>query len=325
MIMKKWYVGVTHSHTNRSDGIFTPDELVKHAEKKGLEFLMITDHNQNLDKLPESDKLTVIFGTELTKHGGHTNLWGVQYAVDDFECEEYEDYLKKLETAKSRGATTCMNHPLCSQCTWRWPREPERLDCVEVWNSPQHLDNMKCTEWWADELRKGKKIPVVGGSDFHRDYYVTNLLPNPVTYVYADSNSVDDILRAIREGKTTISYGVGKTFIEITCGDKMLGDTVSLEPGTKAEVKVKGLKKNHTLKVIGPKGVVYEYTAKKKEDHTAVIPVTEPGFLYAVAEYKVSPPYKFIHNKVLMKKVNSVEKGDLPPFIYAQTGAIYFE
>ncbi len=323
--MARWYVGVTHCHTNRSDGKYTPAKIVEMAEKRNLDFLMITDHNKALDTMPESKKVTVIFGTELTKHGGHSNFWGVQNPFDDFECDNYEEYKEKLALAKSRGATTSMNHPLCTGCPWRWPKEPELFDCIEIWNSPQHIDNMICTDWWADELRKGKKIPVVGGSDYHNDYVVTDLMINPVTYVYAESASTEDILRAIREGKTTICAGVGTTKIEITCGDKMIGDTVKTANPVHAKVKVTGLKKGHTLKVFGSKGLVFEHTAKKTGDFETAVFAGGNSFLYAVVDYTTNPVFRVGHN-LIMKNRNGCKPFDpVPRFIYAQTGAIYFE
>ena len=48
--MGKWYAGVVHSHTTRSDGAYNPDELVKKAEKTGLDFIILTDHNQFCDE-----------------------------------------------------------------------------------------------------------------------------------------------------------------------------------------------------------------------------------------------------------------------------------
>ena len=323
--MGKWYVGVTHCHTNRSDGKYPPEKVVEMAEKRNLDFLMITDHNRALDKLPASRSVTVIFGAELSYHGGHSNYWGVQNPVDDFECADYEEYKEKLSTAKGRGATTSMNHPLCTGCPWRWEKEPELFDCIEIWNSPQHIDNMRCTEWWADELRKGKKIPVVGGSDYHNDYVVTDLMANPVTYVYADSASTEDILLAIREGRTTICAGVGKTMIELVCGEKMIGDTVKRSKGMHIRVNVKGIKKGHTLKVFGSRGLLYEETAKKSGDMSVLVPVGDNSFIYALTDYTVSFPFRVGHN-LIMKERNHCKPFDpVPKFIYAQTGAMYFE
>ena len=189
----KWYVGVTHCHTVASDGALTLEELIKKAKKNKLDFVMITDHNVNCEELPQVDGLTLIYGAELSKDGGHCNMWGVKDVIDkeDYEtCETYEDFLRVKNEAKRRGATICMNHPHCKQCPWRWEKNAADVDVLEVWNAPTHYDNLECTQWWHEQLRNGHKLPVVGGSDYHTDYYgITNLLTWPVTYVYAKSNS----------------------------------------------------------------------------------------------------------------------------------------
>lgn len=45
-----------HVHTTVSDGVFTPDELIQQAIKKGLKVLCITDHNAVNENLRELRK-----------------------------------------------------------------------------------------------------------------------------------------------------------------------------------------------------------------------------------------------------------------------------
>ena len=215
----KWYAGVPHCHTVASDGGLTLEQVIAKAKKNKLDFLMITDHNVNCKEFPEIDGLTLIYGAELTKHGGHCNMWGVKDVIDseDYEtCETYEDFLRVKNKAKERGAVICMNHPHCKQCPWRWELNAADVDVLEVWNAPTHFDNLECTEWWHEQMKNGHKLPIVGGSDYHNDYVITNLLAWPVTYVYAKSNSPEDILDAIVKGRTTISFAPRMTFIDIT-------------------------------------------------------------------------------------------------------------
>ena len=322
----KWYVGVPHSHTVNSDGALTIEQLVRKAKRNKLDYIMITDHNKNCNQLPETDGLTLIYGTELTKHGGHTNIWGVKDAVDNFDnCETYEDWLRIKNEAKRRGAVICMNHPWCMQCHWNWEKDIDEVDVLEVWNSPQHYDNMVCTDWWHELLKQGKKVPVVGGSDYHRDYVVTNLLAVPATYVYARSSSPEDILDAIVKGRTTISNSVGQTFINITCGENILGDTVKIKEDTKAVVTVKKLKKNHTLHVFDQSGEIFTFKAKKTGDYTFDFPIKEAGFICAHTTYVTNAIYKIFYDKIIVSKIPSQKGMKLPPFIYAQSGSMYFE
>lgn len=323
--MGKWYAGVVHSHTTRSDGIFSPADLVAQAEKKGLDFLIITDHNAFCDPAPASEKMLVIPGAELTTKFGHTNVWGVAHPFDDFDCPDYETWAKKIDEARAKGAVICMNHPLCSQCGWHWPKEPEKCDCVEVWNSPQHTDNMLCTEWWQNELRSGKKIPAVGGSDFHRDYFVTDFLDNPVTYVYAEELTQKAILDGIKAGHTTVAPHVGAQMIEIYSGKSIIGDTVKLDGNTSVTVSVNKLKKGQTLKIIDQDGIRHTYKAVKTAPYRFTFPVTKAGFICAQVEYDLVPGVKDVYAIAEQKVLHSKHKGELPAFIKSQTGAIYFE
>lgn len=322
---KKWYVGVPHTHTTASDGKYTLEGLVKLAKRNKLDFMMITDHNKNCKEFPEVEGITLIYGAEYTKHGGHSNFWGVKDVVDSFDGETYEEWLEVKNEAKRRGAVICMNHPLCQQCPWRWEKDPGEVDVLEIWNGPMHYDNLVCTEWWHEQMRKGYKLPVVGGSDYHSDYVVTNLLVRPVTYVYAESSSPDDILDAIVKGRTTICNYVGATFINISCGDAVLGDTVKVTPGLKAHVSVKKMKKNHTLHVFNEDGECFTFTAKKAGNYNFDIPVTKSGFICAHITYNTTAIYGLGYDKIIASKIPEQKGMKLPPFIWAQSGSIYFE
>ena len=65
--------GVVHVHTTLSDGGGTPDEVVAAAQRAGLGFLAITDHN-NLDAKPVEGYhggVLVLVGSELSTTAGH--------------------------------------------------------------------------------------------------------------------------------------------------------------------------------------------------------------------------------------------------------------
>ena len=61
-----------HTHTINSDGDFTTEETLIEAEKRGIEILSITDHNnitayEDMKKIPVSKVFSgkIIVGTEL--------------------------------------------------------------------------------------------------------------------------------------------------------------------------------------------------------------------------------------------------------------------
>lgn len=73
-----WLCGDTHMHSSISDGKYTPDELIEKCKAKGLDWIIITDHNKNAvgDKSYYSENLLVIPGAEYTGRNGHMNIFG---------------------------------------------------------------------------------------------------------------------------------------------------------------------------------------------------------------------------------------------------------
>ena len=169
---RRFYAGDTHCHTNNSDGSFTYEEIADKAVKKGLEFLIMTDHNRTvIGNLPMRKGLTMIYGVELTYPTGHSNLWGVHKPYSgSFVAETLDEWKQKRDEARRNGALVSINHPLCTKCPWKWTLKGLDEDCVEVWNGVMRPDNQRCIEWWHSRLAEGEKLPMVGGSDYHRDY-----------------------------------------------------------------------------------------------------------------------------------------------------------
>lgn len=66
--MRKCYLDL-HTHTTRSDGALTPEELIRRAREAGVGILAITDHNytEDLKALREANPdMTLIQGTEIS-------------------------------------------------------------------------------------------------------------------------------------------------------------------------------------------------------------------------------------------------------------------
>ena len=84
-----------------------------------------------------------------------------------------------LAPCREAGATISVNHPFCSMCGFHMDLEHFHFDCVEVWNTIQHSDNIKNMNWWHNQLLQGNHIAAVGGSDFHKDIGPLKLLAPP--------------------------------------------------------------------------------------------------------------------------------------------------
>ena len=289
---RHWIKGDCHLHTTNSDGLKTPAELYEALYQKGLDFAFITDHNCNTPGEKEFNYKGVgIFpGMEISGNLGHVNVFGEDMLVRAVNRPNTpEDYHTLVDYFRSRGAHVSVNHPLDRGLLWRLDFDDFSPDSVEVWNSPMHNDDVYCMEWWHRRLLEGKYTPAVGGSDYHRDYYVTRLLASPTTYVYAYSNTMADVLEAIRNGRVFVTNSPSAARLFLTCGDKAPGDTADLAKDRNVKVACDFLRRGQILRVFNNDREIFTHRAdKREEDVSFEIPVEERGFVRAQVGYQLT-------------------------------------
>lgn len=327
-MQRRWFKGDTHLHTLGSvdDGVHHQYELIEKAKKAGLDWMIITDHNFNsLEKSYSSDGLTVIQGQEVTGHNGHVNVWGAKVAYDPpYDLSDIDAYKKIMKASKENGATVSVNHPFCSMCPFRMDIDDFPMDCVEVWNTIQHSDNIKNMDWWVGKLNAGIKIGAVGGSDFHRNHAGIDLFAMPTTITHAKSNSPEDILEALREGRSVVTNRPDTSMIYLKVEDAELGDTITLESGLTGTCEVTKLLPGHTLKIFNNDKVIYQHTASGYEKrHEAVFGVKEKGYIRAQIDYVYPAPVKKLYTFVEKKILHG--SGVVPPFFWAFTNPIWID
>lgn len=326
----RWYKGDTHLHTVNSDGVLTKGQLVDRCKKLGLDFIMITDHNYNtVEKTYYDGDLLVIQGQELTDDNGHVNIWGAKVPEEPpYKLDTKEDFDKIIDECRKAGATVSLNHPFCSQCGFRFNFDELYCDCVEVWNTIQHTDNMINRDWWVDQLLKGRKLSAIGGSDFHKEYVpgIDLLLASPTTFVLAEENTPEAILRAMREGRCVVTNSPKSTMIELTCGDAVVGDTVKFEKGMEVNVNITHLMPFHKVLIYNNDKLIYSFDsgAKALQSCCFTCEVEQKGFVRAEITFEYKGPLKRVYHAV-EKKILKCNKENLPPFIRAFTNPIWFE
>lgn len=325
----RWLKGDTHMHTTNSDGKYTYNQLCAKARKLGLDFVMITDHNNTTEgkDMPDIDGLTCIRGLELSSYFGHINMWGVAKPYKgSFATNDKAEFLKLNKEAKSNGAVQSICHPTCSLCPWEYGLEGVEMDAIEVWNGPMRKDNLKAVELWNGMLKEGKRIPMVGGSDYHKDYVIPFLLAKPTTVVYADTQTPQAILDAIKGGRSFVTYSPKATFLTLeTPEGNTIGDSVSYQKGQKIIVKAKGLRSGHTLNLIDAEGQLFSFTAKRKRDFVAEVAVRGKGFVRAEIVYNKRFFARLAYKAIIFFMLRSEAKQPIPPFVYALTNPIYFD
>ncbi|MGN0505854.1 MAG: CehA/McbA family metallohydrolase [Lachnospiraceae bacterium] len=223
----KLYYGDLHVHSTASDGEFSVAQLAERAKAAGLDFLAVADHNNFCENfsLPRVAGLTFLPAVEWTHYKGHMNFFGVKAPFENsFIANTKQEMECLISQAKALGAVVSVNHPCCDICPYLWDNE-EAYDMMEIWNGPMREVNRRAIEKWTELLKTGRKLPAVGGSDFHRKCSPVKL-GQPVNGVYSSSASSEGLLEAIRSGHLFIASSKKAPALLLTCEGKMMGDTV---------------------------------------------------------------------------------------------------
>jgi len=277
------YIGDIHTHTVASDGVLTVEELAAHARRHRLDFLAITDHNQMststiLNLIPG---ITLIPGVEWTHYQGHANFLGVDQPYDEPFYTNSDDEVKvRFQSARERGATIVINHPCDPGCGFHFDLTQLSYDCLEIWNGPMRESNLRAVGLWQNILESGRKIPVVGGSDYHRDK-LFQILGGPCMGVFALSNQPADLLQAIRSGHSFICFAPQGPTLEMTAGEVIMGDTADWQEDQSIEITAHGLQAGDVVRVIHNQDSMDLFKAPGDGDCSLTYPVSSPGFVRA--------------------------------------------
>jgi len=111
------------------------------------------------------------------------------------------------------------------------------------------VSNLQAVGLWQSLLAAGKKVPICGGSDYHRD--TPFIFPGgPTTCVYAMSAGVSDLLAALQQGHAYIIFAPNGPTLELTAGEAMLGDTVTWTETKEMQIVASGLLAGDILRVV---------------------------------------------------------------------------
>jgi hypothetical protein len=274
------FKGDLHTHTIASDGVLTLDELAAHALHHGLDFLAITDHNQpaHAETFPRIPGLTLIPGVEWTHYRGHANFLGVDQPYDgSFMANTPEEIADHFQVARSRGALITANHPFDEGCPFLFDLNALPFDCLEVWNGPMREANLRAIGLWQSLLTAGKKIPICGGSDYHRDS-LFQILGGPTTCIYAASAGAGDLLAALKAGHAYVVFAPTGPVLELTAGEAMLGDTIAWSAVKDMQIAVTGLVNGDVIRVVTASSSDNLLEAPSAGSFRGVYTMKAPGF-----------------------------------------------
>jgi hypothetical protein len=249
---RTWLKGDLHVHSLHStDASDSPvAEVIAKAEQLGLDYLVITDHDNHVngqlttwdDPAYQSDALTLLYGTEWTTGKGHANVIGAApfdhaplWALRDGPGAD------SIAAAHAQGLHFSVNHPVAKDL-WELGFELP-FDSMEVWTAVFTVpnSNRQAIAKWDEILRTGRRLSVRGGSDSHHQHGFESLLfniGNPTTWVHATDRSGTAILEALRAGRVSIGYAATAERIDLTAdadGDgsyeATIGDNLSATGG----------------------------------------------------------------------------------------------
>ncbi len=287
-----WYKGELHCHTFHSDGDSSPDDVIHAAERLGLDFLAITDHNTFTQQIAmnqiETD-LILIPGCEVTTFRGHWNIWGDAGWID-FRVTSEDQMEATIRDAVRQGYLTSCNHPRPDGPPWRFP-EVEGYECVEVWNGPWELLNDTCLDFWVTRINQGERLIAVGGSDCHHieaaDANDDQRLGQPSTVIYCEGDpSAARLLHGLRAGHAFITRAPDGPQLYLTSDAAMMGDSVELPASGSLPVNVRVVGGNGLhLELWTTRGMVAQQ-AISEPDATLTFEVSTDAARYVRAQLK---------------------------------------
>lgn len=300
---KRWLKGDLHMHSTASDGENDPYALAKRAKKEGLDFIAIADHNNYCENLhlPVLPGLTLIPAVEWTHYKGHINFFGVKAPFgNSFIANSDEEMKALLAQVAERGALISLNHPKDALCPYLW-EATEGFHMIEVWNGPMRPANLKAADWWHQLLLTGKRIPIVGGSDFHRDKGPVRFA-HPTTFVYTDTPSAEDICEALSRGHSFVT--ASPNGVRLSIREACFGDVCQSERGKLWHFEAENGRAGMQLRLMTERGVQAEVPFRL--DGTAKLEIREDGwrFAYLSAGVKAGEHFwlKAISNPVYFEK-----------------------
>lgn len=184
-----------HIHSRYSDGIGTPEEIIRYAKSIGLDGIGITDHNEvegaKIAMKFDSGNFKVIPGIEVSSIEGHILGLGTTEIVErDLPAEETIERIHEL------GGIAIAAHPYdrlrhgVGDLIYKL-----KFDAVEIYNGHTLLASKN-----PEKLEIGIKLPATGGSDAHL------LEEIGAVTMSLDSNPIESILN----GNSKISVNISK-------------------------------------------------------------------------------------------------------------------
>lgn len=246
---RRYYAGDLHAHSLEStDARPTLDEMAQLARHRGLDFLVVSDHNTitQLDFFGEVQKkypdLLLVPGIEVTTYAGHAGAIGATRFVEHKIGLAVPSFAEVAAAVHAQGALLALNHPVlelgdaCIGCAWRHALDGVTVDAVEIGTGGLEqgaiLFSAGALKFWEGLLAQGRHVAAVGGSDDHLAGKGTGRRDSPIgdptTLILAEELSVAALLDGLRHGRSVVKLqGPADPMVELRAEGAVIGDTVA--------------------------------------------------------------------------------------------------
>ncbi|MFZ5750939.1 MAG: PHP domain-containing protein [Pseudomonadota bacterium] len=244
--------GNLHTHSDRSDGVLTPEEVCRRYRAEGYDFLALTDHFVGLFGYPITDTrpfrapgFTTLFGAEL--HSGpmqNGEIWHILAVglpegfapsnTPGFQPVAGQESGPEIaRRAREAGAFVAIAHPQWSGLTLADARTIDAAHAVEVYNHGCHAGCDRGDGFGINDLllSEGRRLHLIATDDAHftePDHFGGWVM------VRAEENEPEAILAALKAGLYYATQGPEIRRIAIT------ERTVEVECSAAASVIVQG-------------------------------------------------------------------------------------
>ena len=218
----RFFRGNLHCHSNRSDGLPEPEEVVGAYRDAGYDFICLSDHFEAeygwriTDTRPLRDEsFTTIVGAELSSAAWTQRdcFWVTAAGLPvDFEAPPADDHAEAIRRAALVGAFVVMLHPGLNNLPLAAAEGLPALEAVHAVEVYNHNNAMAATPDGANGaymldglLERGRRLLVNAGDDAHfghpRDRF------GGWVEVYSDRLDPDALLASLKAGRYYSTQG----------------------------------------------------------------------------------------------------------------------
>lgn len=214
----RWLRGNLHTHTTRSDGQCSLQEVVKNYASHGYDFLSITDHDLLADRelyescADEAGDMILIAGNEVTANGPH-----IVHVDADRLIEPLEDRQDVIRQISDNHGFAIIVHPNAGgdgadHCPIELMEQWEGYLGIEILNSLRWSgEDAYALNKWDILLSQGRRVLGFANDDSHHP----DMVAKGWNVAYVKDPSPQSVVAALTAGTFYASCGVTITDIRV--------------------------------------------------------------------------------------------------------------